>query len=73
MTAAAFVALEAMLLADLLDNLKEMGLPIPPLLTQSRLSPRQRASFTIDGYYSELDQVGPDGQPGDGIGADKGE
>jgi hypothetical protein len=35
---AAFVALEAMLLADLLDNLKSIGLPIPPGLTQDLIS-----------------------------------
>lgn len=34
LTNVAFVGLEAMLLADLLDNLKKMGLKIPDVLTK---------------------------------------
>lgn len=33
-TGTAFVALEGMLFADLLDNLKKLGLPIPDFLTK---------------------------------------
>lgn len=55
---AAFAALEAMLLADLLGNLRKMGVPVPAaLMKEGSMEPTNRELDAMEAGYPESDSM----------------